>query len=69
MPERINPSPTRREQVTTVHAGIKRDSKVMACQNLDLEGICKFDEKTNRSGIQLEWSDCECIIEYMEPIQ
>jgi hypothetical protein len=51
LPERVNPSPTRREQITTVHAGTERDSKVVACQNLDLEGICQSNEKTDRAGI------------------
>ncbi|KAJ5974442.1 hypothetical protein N7481_011652 [Penicillium waksmanii] len=51
MPEGINPSPTRREQITTVHAGTERDSKVMAGQNLDLEGIRQSNEKVDRAGV------------------
>lgn len=51
MPQRINTPPTRREQITTVHAGTERDSQVMACQNLDLKGIRQPNEKIDRTRV------------------
>jgi len=69
MPKGINSPPTRREQIAAVYVGTKRDSKILASQNLDLKSIRQPHEKINRSRVKFEWANCERIIKYLEPFK